>query len=177
SQCMPGQRRTFHPQRKLRNPGERRELAHLVSASVSGDKVVKLAEELFCFAGAFALQALRHHGSRGFGDRAARAFEGDIVNRAVLHIDVHGEVIAAERIETLGLVIRRIHRPKVSGVLAVFENHFLVQLPQFRHYPSTSFTLWIPFTSASTSWRVLYSPKDARAVAGIPNRCITGWAQ
>ena len=50
-------------------------------------------------------------------------------------------------------------------------------LDKFRHQPKTSLTLAIPAASWSASSRVLNSANEARAVAGTPNRSITGCAQ
>src|SRR5580765_1733481 len=179
---MPGQSGALYAKRKLGNAGENGKFAQFLSISrrMSCHQIVKLGKDAFGFSLGFAFEHLRHHGSRGFRDGAATALEPNVVYGAVCHINIHREMVAAQRIETFRLVVRGLNHAEVLWLLAVLQNYFLVKIAQFadvRHYPSTSCTLRIPFTRASTSSRVLYRPNDARAVAGMPKRCITGWAQ
>src|SRR4051794_14392981 len=125
---------------------------------MTGYQIMKFRENAFRLGLCLAFEHLRHHGSRRLRNSAAAALKTNVTDRAILHVNIDGEMIAAERIESLSLVVGRLNRTEILGLLAVLQNHFLVKIPQLanvRHYPSTSCTLWIPFTSASTSSRVL----------------------
>ena len=103
--------------------------------------------------------------------------KSDIADRIAVHLDVDREVIAAERIEAFGGAIRGRQLAIIARRLAVLEDHFLIEIAEFGHQANTSCTLRMPRARASASARVLYSAKEARAVAGMPKRCITGCAQ
>src|SRR3546814_10770619 len=79
----------------------------------------------------------------------------------------------------LPIFVRRMFRTaEVPRLLAVVEDDFLIELSQFvEHQPKISCTVSSALTRASASSRVLYTPKDARAVAATPRRSISGSAQ
>jgi hypothetical protein len=69
-------------------------------------------------------------------------FEFHVLDPAVL-VDhgMHFDVIAAQRIMTLGVAVRAFERPEIPRALAVIEDYFLIQIPQIGHQPKISMTL------------------------------------
>src|SRR5208283_323698 len=101
----------------------------------------------------------------------------DLANGVAFVVDINRTTVTAQRVISLGLPIGRLQPAKIARRFVVFQDHFLIELAQIVHYANTSRADLIPSTSASTSSFVLYTANDARAVAGIPNRSITGCAQ
>src|SRR6185437_2123164 len=138
---------------------------------------MKAVEQLFGFFTGLAFQALRHHRSRRFGDRTTRALKANVLNGISVHLEKDGEAITAERIEAFRFVVGGFQFAIIPGRLAMLQNYFLVEIAQISHQAKTSSTFLMPRTSASISSFVLYRAKEARAVASIPKRSITGCAQ
>ncbi|SLF19755.1 Uncharacterised protein [Mycobacteroides abscessus subsp. massiliense] len=70
----------------------------------------------------------------------------------------------------------RLTQPPMMRMLVVIQDDFLVHLLQ-THYEKNSCARRTPAISRSTSSRVLYTAKDARALAAMPNRRCSGHAQ
>ena len=104
-----------------------------VRRRMAGDHLVKAAEELFGFCFGLALQALRHHRGGRFRNGAAGALEADVANRVAFEIEIDGEAVAAERIESLGLVIGAGELAEIARSLAVLEDHVLIEIAQVGH--------------------------------------------
>ena len=139
------------------------------SAAFVGSEVEQLVEALeegFGFGAALADEGLGHHRGRRGGDRATSALEGHALHDVVLDQEVDRDLVAAQRVEALGLVARLGQGPEVSRPLGVIEDHFLVELPKLAAHANISRTRKRPFTSASSSSRVLKQAREARAVAG-----------
>src|SRR3954447_10780284 len=157
-QCMPSQRGALHARRKLRNTGKNLQLAHVGSLFIpllAGHQAVKALEHRLGLLQRLALQALRHHRGRRLGDSASIALKGDILNHAVLLVDEYRAAVAAQGIVAFRLRGRLTLLAIIARSLGVFEYHFLVEVPQFRHQPSISFTPSMPAMSASISSLVL----------------------
>src|SRR5690606_7052637 len=121
---------------------------------------------------------LGHDRRRCLRDGAALAQEAHVLDPAVVaHLEPDVHLVAAEGIEPLGLAGGAGHLAEVAGRAVVVEDDGLVELAHRGHQANTSRTRPSPRTSASTSARLLYMPSEARAVAGTPRRCISGWAQ
>src|SRR4051794_28965072 len=67
-------------------------------------------------------QLLARDRRRGLGDRTALAVEADVGDLAVLDLDVHAELVAAEGVVVVELEVVRIEGPEVPGVLVVLED-------------------------------------------------------
>src|SRR5258708_14962897 len=133
-------------------------------------KGVKESIGLIC---RFALHQRAHHGRRRFRDGAAAASEPYVLDPVAVESHEDGVVITAEWVVAVDpFGIREL--PVVSRIPVVIEDDLLVKLAKIRHQRKTSMTLLSPATSASASSRVLYSPNEARPVAGTLNRIITG---
>ena len=66
------------------------------------------------------------------------------------------DLVAAERVASLGLAGGAIERAEVPRLLGVIEDHRLIEIAQLGgHQPNTSNTVRSPLASASTSSRVL----------------------
>ena len=128
AQSVPGESRALHADGILRNSRERLELAEVVrfGSVFARHDLVEFLEQLLGFLGALAFQGLRHHRCGGFGDSATGALEGDIANLAVSNLEVNREMIAAERIKTLGLVIGGFERTVIPRTLAVLQDDVLI---------------------------------------------------
>src|SRR5215510_11322261 len=132
---MPGQSGTLHAYGKLADSGEYAQLAQFSLVSIgrklASNKLVKAVEKLFCVCPALAFQALRHHGSGGLGDRAAGTLERDVANLAALfHVEINGEVVAAQRVVAFSFAVRCRKLAEVARSFAVLQDHFLIKLAQ-----------------------------------------------
>src|SRR5689334_18644068 len=176
---MPCQRRALHTHRELRYTGEHRQLPQrlLAAFGVTGHQAVKLLKDFLCFLFALPFHCLRHHRGRCLRDRTSCSLEGHVLDRVAFEVEINGEMVAAERIVSLGFVIGGRQLAIISRRLAVLQDHILIELAQIGHQANTSFTFWMPATKRSISARVLYRPREARAVAGILKNCMTGCAQ
>jgi hypothetical protein len=156
-QGVPGERRAFHPRGKFPNARERLELAELRAARrlAVGHQVVELLEERLHLLDLAALERLGHEGRGGRGDGAAPAFERHVADHAILDLEVHLHVVAAERVVALRLVARAVHRMAVPRRLVVVEDQLLVEVAQFAAHAKSLRASSMPAASASTSPRVL----------------------
>src|SRR5271154_934427 len=158
-QSVPGERGALHANRELRDAGKYGQLPKLgfISGrgSMSRHHFMEALEDFFRLRQRLALHALGHHGGGRLRNRAARALKADVADRIAIERDVHGEPIAAERIEPLGFVVRGRQLAEISRRLAVLQNYVLVQIAQVGHQANTSRTFPIPRTNASTSSRLL----------------------
>src|SRR5579883_741703 len=105
---MPGERGAFHAHRIFGNSRKGRQLAEFFRfrAVLSSNDVMEFLKELLGLFFILALDGLGHHGSRSLRNRAARALEGDIANLSIItKLQEDREMIAAKRVETLGLAI------------------------------------------------------------------------
>src|ERR1700687_4173065 len=100
-------------------------------------------------------QAGGHQRSRGFGNSAARTLEADIPDHIPVQLYVDDDLVAAERVVTFRLPVRRFQDLEVARLLVMVENDFLIEILQIRHQPNTSMTLWMPAARAWISSRVL----------------------
>src|SRR6185295_13462603 len=177
-QGMPHQGGALDAHRKLAHAAEDGELAELRRplAGSRGDQRVEILEQ---GAGRFdgaALERLRHQRGRRGRDGAAGALEGDVADAAVLEVEEHGHLVAAERVVPFRLMVRLRQGTEVAGPPVVIEDDLLIELAQLAH-ANNSRVRWRAAASDSTSSGVLYSAKEARVVAGTPKRSITGCAQ
>ena len=69
--------------------------------------------------------------------------------------DVHGDLVAAERVPPLGMSGGIGNLPEVPGCPVVVQDDVLVQLAHRGHQPNSSRARWRPRTSASASASVL----------------------
>ena len=98
-----------------------------------------------------ALDHLHQHRGRRLADRAAAAGELDLVDRlAVLaELDVDRDLVAAERVQALGLRVGVLDHPVPARVLVVVEDDFAVEV--FHGYPRIFRALCRPSASRSIS--------------------------
>src|SRR2546425_9261876 len=142
---------------------------------VPGHHLVELLEHVPGLAQRLTLDAVGHHRSRRFRDRASRPLEAGVLDHAVLDLQVERQPIPAERVVALGVPVGAFHRAEVARPAVMVEDDLLIELPKIGHWGppvghvKSSRTLWSAATRASISSRVLYSASDARAVAGMPN--------
>src|SRR5579863_2966403 len=147
---MPGQGGAFHPRRELRDAGKYLQLTHvgtLALGLLAGDHTMEVLEYLFSFLEGFSLEALGHHGRRSFRDGASVALERNVPDYPAVRVNKHGAAVAAKGVVPFRLRGRLFLRPVIARSLGVFEYQFLVQIAQFRHQPSISFTRSMPATS------------------------------
>src|SRR5215204_1363389 len=115
-----------------------------------------------------------HRGAR-LRDRAAVAGEAQLLDAVVaVDLDLHLQLVAAERVEVLELEIGLGQLAPVVRLLVVLEDVLPVELV---HQPNTLRTEASAPTRRSTSSRVVWTAKLAREVAATPRRRISGCAQ
>ncbi len=61
------------------------------------------------------------------------ALETDVAHDTVLELQVEGDAVAAQRVETLGLTVAVLQLVEVARLLVVVEDHLLVELSQVGH--------------------------------------------
>ena len=83
------------------------------------------------------------------------AFEPCVRHHAVVNLEIELQLVAAQRIEALGPVVRTFELAEVARMLAVVDNQLLIQLSQIRHQAKISFTFSTDDASTSISSRVL----------------------
>ena len=129
---VPWQGGALNSNRKFTHAGKYFQITETVSFDAdiefAGDHAVKLAEQLFGFLLCLAFDGLRHHAGCGLGDRAARALESYFPDRVIFQIQIDGQLIATQWIETFCRVVSRLEPAKVSRFLIVVENDLLVEL-------------------------------------------------
>src|SRR5690606_37404853 len=72
--------------------------------------------------GRLLLQELRHHRDRGLGDRAAVAGEPGTGDAAVLQPELEADLVAAARVQLVGLGVRALELAAVARPLVMLEN-------------------------------------------------------
>ena len=97
----------------------------------------------------------RHHRTRRFRYRAAGAGETHVFDDLIFKEDIEHDMIAAERVVAFLLAGGRGNRAKIFRRLVMVEYDLLIEIRQFRHYPSNSFTRSNAAASASISSIVL----------------------
>src|SRR5262249_36663140 len=138
---------------------------------------VDAVEERVHLAFRLADDARGHHGRRRLGDGAARPLEGGVHDDAVLHREFEGDPVSAEWVVAFGGPVGGRDLAKVPRLPVVIKDHLRVEVAEIGHQPKISRASSTVAASVSSSARVLYKAIEARAVAGTPNRCITGMAQ
>src|SRR5262245_9230923 len=80
--------------------------------------------------GAPALDQLHQHRGRRLADSATAALEANVSDRVTVAVERNGnrDLVAAERIQALGLRIRAVEEAVMAGVLVVVENDFSVEI-------------------------------------------------
>src|SRR5438552_17322759 len=136
---------------------------------------MKLFKDLLRLCPALALDALRHHRRRCLRNSAPRALKRHIADGVAVDLQIDREMISAQRVIPLGLLVGIGQLAVISRLLAVLQDDLLVEVAQVRHQPKTSRTLFRPSTSASTSARVLYSPKEPPLSPETPSLATPAW--
>src|SRR5439155_2138492 len=109
----------------------------------------ELAIELQQLVYVHALDLVRRHRRGSLRDRAAVPVEAQVLDRAVLaDLQLHAQLIAAQRVDVLELEVRIGELAPVVGALVVAEDLLAVQVV---HQPNTFWTLASASISASTS--------------------------
>ena len=130
--------------------------AHFSRTGVSGMPISSSSSSRGSAATSVALRPcdhLRQHRGRSLRDRAATARELHLVDRvAVLaERDEDRDLVAAERVLSLGLRVGILELPVPARVLVVIEDHFPVHLVEFAHCPRSLWALCRPSTRRSIS--------------------------
>ena len=86
----------------------------------------------------------------------------------------HFNMVSAQRIVPVRMSVCLRKLSEISRLFAMVENDILIKFCQICHTPNTSMARWTARTNASTSCFVLYIAMEARAVAGIPKRLMSG---
>src|SRR3989440_1094913 len=159
TQRVPGQGGALHARGELPHAREHGELSHLLHIDLAlrsfADHRVDALEERLRFRLGLVLQRGRHQRGGGLGDGAAGPLEADVLDHVARELQVEGDLIAAERVDSLGAPVRPLWLAAVAGLLAVVDDDLLVEVPQLGAHPKTSRTLCKPATSAPTSSRRL----------------------
>src|SRR5207248_4094875 len=136
---MPCERRALHSHREFAHAGESVQLAEIDvrRPATPSDYVAEALKQRFSLVLGFALDALCQQRCRGGRDRASGALEGRIGDHAVLELDVEGNPIAAQWIESFRFAIRVGQRAKVPRLPVVVEDDLLVEIAQITHGPLT----------------------------------------
>jgi hypothetical protein len=141
---VPGQARAFYADRVLANTHQRGELAELglVQRDVrrGRDRAVEALEDPLGLLRRLAAHRLGHQGRGGRRDRAALALEAHVADRVALEPQVHGELIATERVVPARGARETLERPEVPRAPRVVEDHFMVEVAQIAHRENSSRT-------------------------------------
>src|SRR5438874_1110232 len=169
----------FHANRKFPDACKTRELSHILHGLFRRGRhhAMKPLEHGIRLRDGASFHHVGHHRGGCLRDRAAGAFERGVADHVALHLQVQGQPIAAKRVVALGPMVRIGERVKVPRPSVVVEDNFLIQIREVGHQPNTSCTRCSARPIASSSSRVLYIASEARAVAGMPKRSMTGCAQ
>ena len=109
-----------------------------------------------------ALKAGRHHRSGGLRNRTSRSLKANVANQITLDFEIHGKVIAAQRVVPLRPMIDRGRLAEIARSFAMLQDHVLIEKARAdRPSANTSRTFSIPRTKTSTSLFVLYIAKEA----------------
>src|SRR5690606_19583848 len=97
-----------------------------------------------------------HDRGRSSRDGASGALEGGVADDSlVIDLQVEPQLVAAQRVVAVGAAVRIGDLPKIARLLGVIDDQLLVEIPQVRHQPNSSFTLAMAPTNWSISSRVL----------------------
>src|SRR6266481_5541004 len=118
---------------------------------VAGYQVLKFLENRRGFCRGLAFDAFSHHRCGGGGNRATGPLKADVLNHAVFHLEKELHLVAAQRVEALGMSVGDRERAEIPRLLLVIQDDLLVQIAQIRHQPNTSLTLCKLLTRASIS--------------------------
>src|SRR5438094_8306179 len=172
AQRVPGQRRALHARRELPHARKHGDLAQFLGVDLAprslADHGVDALEERLRFRLGLVLQRGSHQGRGGLGNGAAGALEADVLDHVARKLQVEGDLIAAQRIDSLGAPVGPLRLAEVARLLAVVDDDLLVEVPQLRAHPKTSRTLCRPAPSAPTSSRRVQRASQARARARPP---------
>src|SRR5512139_3134618 len=177
---MPRERGALHPHRERRYALEDLELRGQLPLRLApgGQFLVETLEEPVGFLDGLPLQGVGHQRGGGFGDGAPGSLKPRVRHHPVLDLEHHPEAVAAEGVVPLRLAaVCPLDHPEVPGRPVVVEDHALVEFVEVAHQAKRSRASCSPTTSWSMSSRVLYTPREARTVAGSRSTCISGWAQ
>src|SRR5690606_13281261 len=141
----------------------------------------------------------RHHRRRGLADRAALPADADVPDHVAVHLHVHDDLVAAERVEPLDPGGRgRGQLTAVPGRAVVVEDDLAIEVFEAWHAcrilpgggavsgragrvdgqkAKKSAAASMASASASTSASSLYTYSEARAVAEAPSTFMRGFAQ
>ena len=153
---MPGQRRTFDPQRVLPDAFEDGQLAELdiggrrggsvraargriaIACRLARHSLVDPPEQRARFFDRSAFERFGHQRGRRGRDRAAGAVEADVLYMIAVDLEVDGDFVAAQRVIALGFVCALVEFAEVLRLTTVVEDRGLVELAQFGHVDSAS---------------------------------------
>ncbi len=115
----------------------------------------------------FALDELGQHRGRSLRDRAAAAFEADLLDRLAVggKPDRDRDLVAAERVLALGVRVGIGEQPVVARVLVVVEDHLAVEVVELAHAPRPARPL------AALIERLLRARRRRRAGRSPRGRC------
>src|SRR5215472_65264 len=151
---VPGERGALDACGKARHACECAELSQVRGvflAVFAAHHPMEAAEDLVGLGGGLSLQCLGHHGPGGARYGASSGLERNVLDAIAVHGDVDLALVAAQRVEAFGLLRSAFKDAEVPRRLGVLQDHFLVDVLEFRHQPRISFTFSMPRTSASIS--------------------------
>ena len=109
--------------------GPRTKLVSIVHFSTGvGQHFVKLGEHSFSFGDGHALDSLGQHGSRCLGNGTAGPLESNVANNVIVHFQVQGVLITAQRIVAVGVEGGIVQLAVIAGLAVVVQQNFLVQV-------------------------------------------------
>jgi hypothetical protein len=98
-----------------------------------------------------ALDHLHEHRGRRLADRAAAAAELDVLDLVSVEADEDRDLVAAERVEALGLRVGVLDHPVPARVLVVVEDDLAIEAFELVAHENTLRAFSIPTTSRSIS--------------------------
>src|SRR5437764_12795996 len=147
---MPSESGALDPHGKLAHAGENAQLAQVAVVAIgrcaARDQLMKLLKKFLRFRSRLAFEALRHHGSRCFGNCASGALKRNVAYAAaiattIFYIEIYSEVVATQRVIAFCLAVGRLQVTEIAWGFAVLQDHFLIKFAQISHYAKTSRTL------------------------------------
>ena len=96
---MPAEGGALNPGRELMDPGEGREIRHIIFHDLAGgDHLVEISVNGFGLGDGLALEVDGHERSAGFGNGASTALETDIADPVTVALHIDGDLIATHRV-------------------------------------------------------------------------------